>query len=149
LAYGTEATGLGWPLLEITMRPRSPALLHRVIAVAAVIGFALPASAALAQAGQVASPGAGPSESQNVSPDGNPESDAATAKPASVGGVIVQAPRPEAQPPIPADKRAAYDAEVAKSEAWKRYRKSIPSTNVGTLEQADDYPGLQSLLPPP
>ena len=129
------------------MRPRFPALPHQVIAVATAIGFALPASVALAQAPVPAPVDQG--ASQNVSPNGKPDSDAAVAKPASVGGVIVQAPRPEPEAQIPADKRAAFDEEVAKSEAWKRYRKSIPPTNVGTLEQADDYPGLQSLLPPP
>jgi hypothetical protein len=130
------------------MRPPFPARLHQAIAVAGAIGLMLPASAAVAQASQGESQ-SGPGASQNVSPSEKAGSEAATAKPASVGGVIVQAPRPEPQAQIPADKRAAYDAEVAKSEAWKRYRKSMPPLSAGTLEQADDYPGLQTLLPPP
>jgi hypothetical protein len=148
LGYGTKATGLGWRLLEITMRPVFPALLHQAIAIAGAIGLALPGSAAVAQVSQGESQ-SGPDASQSVSPSDKAGSEAAAAKPASVGGVVVQAPRPEPQAEIPADKRAAYDAEVAKREAWKRYRKSMPPLSAGTLEQADDYPGLQSLLPPP
>lgn len=135
------------------MRSRLAALLHPAIAAAGVIGLALPPCVAAAQGdpspSQDVRPNGNPGASQGAGPAEKPASDAAAAKPASVGGVIVEAPRPEARPPIPADKRAAFDQEVAKSEAWKRYRKSIPPSTTGTLEQADDYPGLNSLLPPP
>lgn len=78
------------------------------------------------------------------------EERAADSKSASVGGVIVQAPRPESKvQQIPPDKKAAFDEEAAKDEAWKRYRKSTPPLSDGTLGQAKDYPGLQSLLPQP
>lgn len=131
------------------MRPRFPSLPHPVITIAAAIAFTLPASVALAQAGQGAGPNASSSDSQGAGPSETPGSDAATARPASIGGVVVEVPRPEPEPMIPADKRAAYDADVAKAEAWKRYRRSMPPLSAGTIEQGADYPGLQSLLPPP
>jgi hypothetical protein len=109
------------------------ALFLPAITLAGAIGFSLPSSVAVAQAGQ----------------GGRTDAGAAASQPDSVGGVVVQAPRPESElRQIPADKKAAFDEEAAKNEAWKRYRKSTPPLAEGTLGQAKDYPGLQSLLPP-
>lgn len=108
------------------------ALLLPAFTVAVAIGFTLSPSMAVAQAGQ----------SEKA------EEGAAASKPGSVGGVVVQAPRPPSKVEgIPPDKAAAFDEQAAKNEAWKRYRKSTPPLAAGTLGQADDYPGLQSLLP--
>jgi hypothetical protein len=107
-------------------------LLLPAITLAGVAGFALPSPRAVAQ----------------VSQGEKPEDGAAAPKPGSVGGVIVQAPRPPSKlQDIPADKKAEFDQEAAKNEAWKRYRQSTPPLADGTLGQAKDYPGLQSLLP--
>lgn len=109
------------------------------IAFAGAIGLSLRPSTAVAQAAQAQGAQGEKAEEQ-----------AAGSKPASVGGVIVQAPRPESKvQQIPPDKKAAFDEEAAKDEAWKRYRKSTPPLSDGTLGQAKDYPGLQSLLPQP
>ncbi|MGZ3364735.1 MAG: hypothetical protein ACXWKY_08475 [Caulobacteraceae bacterium] len=104
------------------------------IAVAGVIGCVLPASMAAAQ----------------TSPAPKTESNTPADKPGTVGGLVVQAPRPPSKlGAVPPEKAAGYDKEAAKSEAWKRYRKSRPPLSAGTLGQADDYPGLQTLLPEP
>jgi hypothetical protein len=104
------------------------------IALAGAIGASLPMSTAVAQ----------------VSPGEKVADDPAASKPGVVSGVVVNAPRPESKlQQIPPDKKAAFAEEAAKSEVWKRYRKSTPSVTEGTLGQAKDYPGLQSLLPQP
>ena len=115
------------------------ALLGPAITLAGVAGFALPSSMAAAQVNQgEASPGEKTGDA------------AAAQQPGSVGGVVVEAPRPPSKlREIPPDKKAAFDAEAAKSEAWQRYRQSRPPLSAGTLGQADDYPGLQTLLPKP
>ena len=111
---------------------RKPAFLA-AIALAGAIGLTLPSMA----------------QAQNNQTD-RAEDDAAAAKPASVGGVTVQAPRPESKlGQIPPDKKAQFDDEAAKQEAWKTYRKSTPPLSDRTLEQSKDYPGLQTLLPQP
>lgn len=103
-------------------------------AFAGAICFTLQPSAATAQAPQGGQAAAG----------------AEASSPGNVGGVVVQAPRPPSKlGAIPPDKKAALDDEAAKNEAWKRYRKSTPPLSDGTLGQAKDYPGLQSLLPQP
>jgi hypothetical protein len=106
------------------------ALLLPAIAVAGAIGFALPASVAVAQA----------SHSEKTA------SGAEAKKPGSVGGVTVQGRRRSQLHRIPPDKAAAFDDEAAKSEAWKKYRKSTPPAAAGTLGQAEGYPGAQSLV---
>lgn len=133
------------------MRAHVPALLHRVITVAGAIGgLALPASAAEAQVGPSGDQSVSQGDNQTVRPAGQAQSGASVSNPPTVGGVIVQAPRqPSKLGEIPPDKKAAYDEEVAKAEVWKRYRKSTPPATASTLDQANDYPGLQSLLPPP
>jgi hypothetical protein len=110
-------------------------LLLQAITAAGVIGFAAPASVALAQGNQ----------GQNA------ESGAAASKPGSVGGVVVQAPpKPSSIPP---DKKAAFDAEAARRKAWQKYRGTTPTptattaatAGVSASTRAEDYPGLRSL----
>jgi hypothetical protein len=121
---------------------RTPPFL-RLLAATGGLGLALSASTALAQYNRpVSDAGA-----TNPNAASSPSSAAGASAPSSVPGVTVQAPRPEQRPPIPADKAAAYDQEVAKAEAWKRYRSSTPPLSEGTIAQGKDYPGLQSLLP--
>ena len=114
------------------------ALFVSAITIAGAIGFAFPSSMAMAQA-------ADRGDTADVKP--------AAVKPDSadtLGGVTVQSPRPRSKlEDIPPAKAAAFDEEAAKQEAWKRYRKSTPPFGAGTLGQANDYPGLQSLLPQP
>jgi hypothetical protein len=127
------------------MTPHSMRKPPRLTAIAAVciLGLSLSAPLASAQPGKSDS---GPQAGGAPAPDGGPGASNA----ANVPGVVVQAPRgPEQGPPIPADKKAAYDEEVAKAEAWKRYRQATPPLSDGTLGQAKGYPGLQSLLPQP
>jgi hypothetical protein len=112
------------------------------LVVAGALGLALTASSALAQAG--GNRGNNPAASANPNQG---DSGASSANPDSVSGVVVPGQRRPTNPPIPADKKAAYDAEVAKEEAWRRYRKSMPPASDSTIDQAKDYPGLQSLLP--
>jgi hypothetical protein len=109
------------------------------------VGLALSASTALAQTtkGDSGDNGAAAS-SQNKGESG---SGAGASNPDSVSGVVVEGARRPDNPPIPADKKAAYDAEVAKAEAWRRYRQSMPPATESTIGQAKDYPGLRSLLP--
>jgi hypothetical protein len=117
---------------------RRTALLLPAIAIA--IGFAIPASTAVAQASQ-------DTKTQDTKAQGdNSKSGAAASTPGSVGGVVVPGRR-RTLPTVPADKKAAYDAEAAKAEAWKKYRKSMPPASAGTIGQAADYPGLNSLAP--
>ncbi len=111
------------------------ALLLPAITVAGAIAFALPASVAFAQDSQTP-------KTENSSA----ESGAPAPAPGSVGGVVVQAPGRSSLQRIPPDEEAAFDQEVAKAEAWKRYRRSIPPLAAGTLAQARGYPGLQTLL---
>jgi hypothetical protein len=112
----------------------------RTLAVVGVLGLALPAPVAMAQTSKDDS-GAG-AANQNKG-----DSAAGPANPGSVSGVIVEAPPRPDHPQIPPDKKAAYDAEVAKAEAWKSYRQGIPPLSDGTIGQSKDYPGLQNLLP--
>jgi hypothetical protein len=114
-----------------------------MVALAGVLGLALPASMALAQGDRGNNPAA--STNSNQAASGNAGADASD--PNSVSGVVVPGARRPESPPIPADKKAAYDAEVAKEEAWRRYRKSMPPASDSTIDQAKDYPGLRSLLP--
>lgn len=111
------------------------AVLLPAIAVAGAIGFALPASVAVASQGD---------KTQSEKTQG--DAAASKSKPASVGGVVVQGSRRRLNT-VPPDKAAAFDDEVAKSESWKRYRKSTPPASASTLEQGKDYPGAQNLLP--
>jgi hypothetical protein len=133
---------------EAMMKPRilrKPPFL-RALAAAGAIGLVLSASTALAQAnnGGNASNAAGAS---NPNKGAGGDSAAGASDPNSVSGVVVPGQRRPENPPIPADKKAEYDAEVAKQEAWKRYRKSMPPATASTIDQANDYPGLRSLIP--
>jgi hypothetical protein len=111
-------------------------LLLPAIAVAGAIGFAASASApaAWAQGDQGAAGG----------------SNSAASEPASVPGVVVQAPKPNG---IPADKKAALDAKAAKRKAWTSYSKTapvaVPSTaapgTASASSRAGNYPGLHDL----
>jgi len=72
------------------------------------------------------------------------------AKPeAAVPGVVVQAPAKAS--PIPPAKRAAFDAEVARRKAWKKYRSATAAKpasggpGVSATARAEDYPGLHEL----
>jgi hypothetical protein len=109
--------------------------LLQAITVVGAIGFAAPASVALAQ---------GASQGQKS------ESSAAASKPGSVGGVVVQAP-PKLNK-IPPEKKKAFDAEVAKREAWQKYRQAPAATattgataGVSATARAENYPGLRSM----
>ena len=130
------------------MKPRSlrkPPFLRTLAAVSA-LGLALSASTALAQSnkGDSGNNGSG-APTQNKG--GAQDSGAVAPNQDAVSGVVVEGARRPDNPPIPADKKAAFDAEVAKEEAWRRYRQSTPPASAGTIGQADDYPGLRSLLP--
>jgi hypothetical protein len=63
--------------------------------------------------------------------------------------VVVQAP-PKLDK-IPADKKAALDAQAAKRKAWKKYRTAPPTGTAtgaatpGASANAENYPGLHSL----
>jgi hypothetical protein len=116
-------------------RIRRAALLLLAITVAGTIGFTAPSSVAVAQ-GSYGDPG-GQGEKNASKP--------ATSKPGSVTGVTVEAPpKPET---IPADKKAALDAETARREAWKSYRNTTPTatvtTTTGGSPQVENYPGLR------
>lgn len=130
------------------MRSHRPARPIQVIAGAAAIGLLLSASVAFAQVAPGAPPGGGapPLDSRTLPPIGDAGAGADPSQPPSVGGVTVQAPRRPLDTTAP-EKTQEYNQEVAKAEAWKRYRKSRPPANASTLDQADDYPGLQSLVP--
>ncbi|MEO6339735.1 MAG: hypothetical protein ABIO39_06845 [Caulobacteraceae bacterium] len=106
----------------------STAMLLPGIVLAGLIGVTLPASVAVAQVSQTPN-------AQAVAPAQDTP---------SVSGVVVQAP--PKLPQIPPDKKAAFDEEAAKQEAWKKYRESFPPMSDGTLG-IKDYPGLHSLLP--
>jgi hypothetical protein len=142
------------------MMPRSlrklPCL--RTLAMAGAAALALSAPMALAQA-DPGGGGAGAAGASNPNQGGAGNSAAGAANPGAanpgaanpgnVSGVIVEAPpRPE-NPPVPPDKAAGYAKEAAKAEAWRSYRGSLPPLSDGTLGQAKDYPGAQSLLPHP
>jgi hypothetical protein len=130
------------------MKPRisrKPPFL-RTLAAAGALGLTLSASMAMAQANNANSAASPPpAPNQDKSDSGSAGGDAST--PDSVSGVVIPGQRRPENPPIPADKKAAYDAEVAKEEAWRRYRKSMPPASDSTIDQAKDYPGLRSLLP--
>jgi len=108
-------------------------LLLQAITIAGAIGFAAPASVALAQGSQ----------------GEKSERSAAASKPGSVAGVVVQAP-PRLNR-IPPDKKPALEAEAAKRKAWQKYRKTTPAPTApaaaaaGASAQAENYPGLHSL----
>lgn len=85
-------------------------------------------------------------------PPAAPGSASAAANPA-VEGVTVQGRRPDTGAIIPDDKKAQYDADVAKEAAFRDYRASRPPLDpdskgiVDPNDQSKDFPGLQSYLP--
>ena len=83
----------------------------------------------------------------------------ATANKAGSAEVIVQAPRRH-MPSYAIPRSDAFAVEVAKDEAWRRYRDSMPveeacpprpgpprSDDCGVFAGLKDYPGLRSLAP--
>jgi hypothetical protein len=48
---------------------------------------------------------------------------------------------------VPPAKAAAFAAEAAKNEAWRKYRESTPPLTRDPNDQGKDFPGLQSYLP--
>jgi hypothetical protein len=130
-----------------------PRILHkapflRTLAAAGAVGLAMAASMALAQTNTSGSGDSG-AGAANPNKGGGAGAAAGAPAPGSVSGVTVEAPPRPDHAQIPPDKKAAYDAEVAKAEAWKSYRGSLPPLSDGTFGQAKDYPGAQSLLPHP
>ncbi len=86
-----------------------------------------------------------------IAPDqGKHEKPAAASEPASeasgVEGVTVNAPRSRSIG-IPAEKEAAFAAEAAKNEAWRKYRESTPPLTSDPNDQSKDFPGLQAYIP--
>jgi hypothetical protein len=111
-----------------------------VVTVVGAIGLAAPVSAAFAQAAQA----------NKVTQDSKPKSNTAASTPASVSGVIVEAPEP-LDKKIPPDKRAAFDAEAADKKAWSDYRATAAPAPApkgpGASPQTENYPGLRELVP--
>lgn len=109
-------------------------LILPALVVAGAIGFAAPASVGWAQAGQGAKTGSGPT----------------TSAPATVPGVVVQAPKPDKIPPA---KKAALEAQAAKRKSWNTYRKAAPTAAVTTAapgtasasSRAENYPGVHDV----
>ncbi len=109
----------------------------------ALFALGLASAAATAQA-----------QTEKNNPPTPPESVAATPNPDAVEGVTVDAPaRRRLEADIPADKLAGFDAEAAKDEAFRNYRKSTPpltadARDVGDPnDQSTNFPGLQTYLP--
>ena len=111
-----------------------------VVTLVGAIGLAAPASAAFAQAAQ----------GSKGNQDSKPKSNTAASTPASVSGVIVEAPEP-LDKRIPPDKRAAFDAEAADKKAWSDYRATAAPAPApkgpGASPQTENYPGLRDLVP--
>ena len=111
-----------------------------VFTVVGAMGLAAPVSAAFAQAAQA----------NKVTQDSKPKSNTAASTPASVSGVIVEAPEP-LDKRIPPDKRAAFDAEAADKKAWSDYRATAAPAPApkgpGASPQTENYPGLRELVP--
>jgi hypothetical protein len=69
-------------------------------------------------------------------------------KQSDAGSVIVHAPpRRPRRLGVPPAKAAAFAAQAANDEAWRKYRDSTPSVTDSTLDQAKAYPGLRTLVP--
>lgn len=109
------------------MKQKSIALQPRGLFSAGVLAMTLAASSAWAQAD-------------------HPTGAGGSTKPNAIGEVVVRAPpahrRHHAR--IPPAKAAAFAAQAAKNDAWRKYRDSTPSVTAGTLDQAAGYPGLRS-----
>jgi hypothetical protein len=89
----------------------------------------------------------------NTAPTAAPVGAASTPENEPADGVTVYARRPERSAPIDDDKRAQYDADVAKEAAFREYRASRPPIAADTKGVSDpnddsaDFPGLGSYLP--
>jgi hypothetical protein len=111
----------------------------------AIFALGLASAAAMAHA-QAAAP---PAEPQKAGPPAPP---GGAADP--LAGVTVTGRRPDTGRPIPDDKKAQFDAEVAREAAFQEYRRSTPSLQPNDKGIADpndlskDFPGLQSYIPP-
>jgi hypothetical protein len=71
---------------------------------------------------------------------------AADAPPGSVEGVTVNATRSGAIG-VPPDKAAAFAAQAAKDEAFRKYRESTPPLTGDPNDQSKDFPGLHTYVP--
>jgi hypothetical protein len=110
------------------------------------LGFASAVAMAHAQT-------AAPPARAETAPPASPAAAATASNPNPVEGVTVNATRPDAGPPIPADRRAEFDGEAARDAAFRDYRQSTPpltadDKGVGDPnDQSKDFPGLQSYVP--
>ncbi len=66
-----------------------------------------------------------------------------TPQPSSVEGVTVSASRYRPDIGVPPEKAAAYGVEAAKTEAWRKYRKSMPPLTDNPNDDSKDFPGIQ------
>jgi hypothetical protein len=112
------------------------------------------ASAAMAHAQPATSPERANPERAKQTVEPAPSASADVPAPSDpMEGVTVTGRRPDAGAPIPADKRAEYDAEVARQAAFRAYRESTPRVagdDKGVGDPNDlskDFPGLQGYLP--
>jgi len=116
----------------------------------ALLALGLASAAAVAQAQTPPPPGPG----APLAPPTAAAAGAATSNPDTVTGVTVEGRRPDAGVNIPDDKKAAYDAEVAREAAFRAYRQSTPKLTTDNKglndpnEMSRDFPGLQSYVPP-
>jgi hypothetical protein len=96
----------------------------------------------------LAAASAAEAQSEHDKPPTAAEPVAAPAKPSSVEGVTVNAPRAgsNAIGVAPAD-AAAFAAEAAKNEAWRKYRESMPPLTSNPNDQSKDFPGLKAYVP--
>jgi hypothetical protein len=103
----------------------------------ALFALGLASAAATAQA-----------QTEQGAPPSTPEPIAAPTNPNPVAGVTVEAPtRRSGVRAIPPDKAAAFDAEAAKDEAFRKYRQSTPPLAADPNDQSKDFPGLQAYVP--
>lgn len=112
--------------------------------------FALGLAAAATAQAQTTAP---PARAGKDGPPAPTQSAATPANPNSVEGVTVQGRRPDQPAIIPDDKKAQYDADVAREAAFRDYRASRPPLNPDAKgisdpnDQSRDFPGLQHYLP--
>jgi hypothetical protein len=124
---------------------RRPLLLCAVLA----LGFASDALTAQAQTQTQTqtAPASPPTKPAAAAPN------AAAAAASPLGEVTIKGVRRRPDANIPPDKRAEYDAAVAREDAFRRYRASQPPMPADAKGVTDpnalsvDYPGLHTLAP--